>query len=239
MHTVERQRDQLAMAGIDHLPEPDLGWLRTKKSSPLGRGLGGTAQGSASDSSWNGCGGEGPCPTHPIGTVTQPPHPGPLPEGEGEASAILIPGAAPHRPRKRWPAERFGALATHPRPARPRHHRGHRSRRTVCCRHDLPPLSPLRSTSPAAPPCCNSPKPWRPPPWPSATTPALPTSQRRLVCPPSPCSPPTATRRSPGPGAATSRCIAVPDLADLTVAEGCRLPCRRSMSHQPADLEAL
>ncbi len=26
--------------------------------------------------------------------------------------AMLVPGAAPHRPRKRWPAERFGALAT-------------------------------------------------------------------------------------------------------------------------------
>ncbi|WP_342627593.1 glycosyltransferase family 9 protein [Nguyenibacter vanlangensis] len=27
--------------------------------------------------------------------------------------ALLVPGAAPHRPAKRWPAERFGALAGH------------------------------------------------------------------------------------------------------------------------------
>ncbi len=67
MHTVERQRDQLTMAGVSQFPAPDLDWLcgKNKKEPP------------------------------------------PL-EGGG---AILIPGAAPHRPRKRWPAERFGELA--------------------------------------------------------------------------------------------------------------------------------
>ncbi len=35
---------------------------------------------------------------------------GPTPPGR---IALLVPGAAPHRPAKRWPAERFGALATH------------------------------------------------------------------------------------------------------------------------------
>ncbi len=36
----------------------------------------------------------------------------PLPEGlEGRPFALLIPGSAPHRPRKRWPADRYAALA--------------------------------------------------------------------------------------------------------------------------------
>lgn len=67
MHTFERQREQLRMAGIDHFPVPDLGWL-----------------------------------THPAG-----------PFALREPYALLIPGAAAHRPAKRWPAERFGALARH------------------------------------------------------------------------------------------------------------------------------
>lgn len=67
MHTLERQRDQLAMAGIDHFPSPELEWL-----------------------------------------TNRPPR-FDLPE----RYAMLAPGAAPHRPAKRWPAERFGALGKH------------------------------------------------------------------------------------------------------------------------------
>ena len=63
MHTLERQREQLAMAGITAFPPPDLSWL--------------------------------------AGTIALPPRP----------YALLVPGAAPHRPRKRWPAARFGELA--------------------------------------------------------------------------------------------------------------------------------
>jgi len=63
MHTVERQRDQLAAAGITAFPAPDLGWL----------------------------------------TACGPVLPAPY--------AVLVPGSAPHRPEKRWPAERFGELA--------------------------------------------------------------------------------------------------------------------------------
>ncbi|NHN89059.1 glycosyltransferase family 9 protein [Acetobacter conturbans] len=65
MHTRTRQRDQLRMAGIPDVPEPDLGWL--------------TAGG----------------PILPV------------------PYAVLVPGAAPHRPGKRWPAQRYGALAQH------------------------------------------------------------------------------------------------------------------------------
>ena len=63
MHTIERQRDQLAMAGIPGSPAAGLGWLR------------GTAA----------------------------PMSGPY--------ALIVPGAAPHRPGKRWPACRFAGLA--------------------------------------------------------------------------------------------------------------------------------
>ena len=62
MHTIARQRDQLAMAGVPAGPRADLSWL----------------------------------------------HGGPLVEAP---FAVLAPGAAAHRPGKRWPVQRFGALA--------------------------------------------------------------------------------------------------------------------------------
>ncbi len=64
MHTLERQRDQLEMAGITQFPAPELGWLATSRDG-----------------------------------------------AKSTVYSVLIPGAAPHRPRKRWPAERFGGLA--------------------------------------------------------------------------------------------------------------------------------
>ena len=67
MHTFERQREQLGLAGIRQFPAPDLGWLG-----------GGKAR-------------------------FEPPRP----------YALLVPGAAAHRPAKRWSVERFGALARH------------------------------------------------------------------------------------------------------------------------------
>jgi ADP-heptose:LPS heptosyltransferase len=65
MHTVERQREQLEMAGIRHFPEPDLAWLDAD--------------------------------------VTR--------FGLPERFWLMVPGASPGRPRKRWPEERFAALA--------------------------------------------------------------------------------------------------------------------------------
>ena len=64
MHTVERQREQLAMAGITTFPSPATGWLTGD----------------------------------PVPALPTP-------------YALLVPGAAPHRPRKRWPAPHFAALA--------------------------------------------------------------------------------------------------------------------------------
>ena len=63
LHTIHRQRDQLAMAGVPPGPPADLAWL----------------------------------------VADAPDVPTPF--------ALLVPGAAPHRPAKRWPADRFGALA--------------------------------------------------------------------------------------------------------------------------------
>jgi ADP-heptose:LPS heptosyltransferase len=65
LHTIDRQREQLRMAGIERFPEPELGWL----DADLARFA--------------------------------------LPE----RFAVLVPGAAPSRPGKRWPADRFAALA--------------------------------------------------------------------------------------------------------------------------------
>lgn len=62
MHTIERQAEQLAMAGIESVPPPDLSWAE--------------------------------------GDVSRFGLPGRF--------ALICPGGAPHRPAKRWPAERFG-----------------------------------------------------------------------------------------------------------------------------------
>ncbi len=58
-----------------------------KKPSPSGRGLGGTAQGSAGGSPWNGSGGEG---STWIEVGRTAPHPDPLPKGEGACRSPLL-----------------------------------------------------------------------------------------------------------------------------------------------------
>jgi ADP-heptose:LPS heptosyltransferase len=65
MHTVERQREQLEMAGIRRFPPPKVDWLDAD-----------------------------------LGPFALPPR-----------FALLVPGASPGRPGKRWPAERYGELA--------------------------------------------------------------------------------------------------------------------------------
>lgn len=65
MHTIERQAEQLAMAGIAETPAPDLSWAEGDLS---GFGL-------------------------------------------AERFVMMVPGAAAHRPAKRWPAENYAALA--------------------------------------------------------------------------------------------------------------------------------
>lgn len=65
MHTIERQRDQLHLAGVEDFPLPDLSWL-TESATPA------------------------------------------LPR----VFAMLVPGAAPSRPAKRWPVAHFAELAT-------------------------------------------------------------------------------------------------------------------------------
>jgi ADP-heptose:LPS heptosyltransferase len=67
LHTVERQADQLAMAGITEIPAPDLSFAATDLSRFA------------------------------------------LPD----VFALIVPGGAAHRPAKRWPADRFAALANH------------------------------------------------------------------------------------------------------------------------------
>lgn len=65
MHTVERQAEQLAMAGLDDTPPPSLAWL---------------------DADIEDLGLDG-------------------------AYVLLVPGGSAHRPGKRWPAERYAAVA--------------------------------------------------------------------------------------------------------------------------------
>tara|TARA_B100000513_G_scaffold148283_1_gene68977 strand:- start:146 stop:1144 length:999 start_codon:yes stop_codon:yes gene_type:complete len=69
MHTFERQAEQLAMAGIDQVPPPNLSFAT--RAADLSRFA--------------------------------------LPRPYG----LLAPGGAAHRPAKRWPADRFAALAAH------------------------------------------------------------------------------------------------------------------------------
>ncbi|TCS60661.1 glycosyltransferase family 9 protein [Varunaivibrio sulfuroxidans] len=73
MHTVDRQREQLAMAGIADVPPGDVSWARMAV-----KGIAGSAAAHFAVSS---------------------------------PFALLVPGGAPHRPEKRWPADRFAELA--------------------------------------------------------------------------------------------------------------------------------
>ncbi len=65
MHTVDRQAEQLSMAGIDRTPPPSLRWLDAEVDE---FGLGGDY-------------------------------------------VLLVPGGSAHRPGKRWPADRYAAIA--------------------------------------------------------------------------------------------------------------------------------
>jgi ADP-heptose:LPS heptosyltransferase len=65
MHTIERQAEQLEMAGIYKTPLPDLSWATTDLSR----------------------------------------------FDLDNHFALLVPGGAPHRPEKRWPAEKYAELA--------------------------------------------------------------------------------------------------------------------------------
>jgi ADP-heptose:LPS heptosyltransferase len=64
LHTVERQADQLHMAGIETVPQPDISMIDADLSA----------------------------------------------FGLPERYALVVPGSAPHRPEKRWPAERYAEL---------------------------------------------------------------------------------------------------------------------------------
>lgn len=67
MHTIERQAEQLQMAGLKPILDPDLSWVVDASEQ----------------------------------FSLTPPY------------ALICPGGAPHRPAKRWPADRFGALCCH------------------------------------------------------------------------------------------------------------------------------
>jgi ADP-heptose:LPS heptosyltransferase len=80
-HTVERQRGQLLAAGIGTFPAADLEWL---------------VSGAHPDVLRAALAADVPADQEPASR---------------RAIALLVPGASPHRPEKRWPAEHFGALA--------------------------------------------------------------------------------------------------------------------------------
>lgn len=65
MHSIERQREQLAMAGLDDVPPTDLSWVEA----------------------------------------------GIVRFGLPARFVLLVPGGAAHRPAKRWPVDRYAALA--------------------------------------------------------------------------------------------------------------------------------
>jgi len=74
MHTLDRQREQLALAGINQVPSPNVDWMTRTLNKPLD--------------------------TVNADNLA-------LPERYG----LIVPGGSPHRPDKRWPADRFADLA--------------------------------------------------------------------------------------------------------------------------------
>jgi ADP-heptose:LPS heptosyltransferase len=65
MHSIVRQNEQMAMAGIDDVPDTDLTWVTARIDR----------------------------------------------FGLADRFCLLVPGGAPHRPAKRWPADSYGALS--------------------------------------------------------------------------------------------------------------------------------
>ena len=106
MHTLERQREQLEMAGIGSFPPPATDWLECAEldialSARLFSPVGVQAKPGHDEENWDPAGRR----ADGLDLVAQT---APAPS---RGAALLIPGAAPHRPRKRWPAGHFGELA--------------------------------------------------------------------------------------------------------------------------------
>jgi ADP-heptose:LPS heptosyltransferase len=89
MHTLERQAQQLQAAGIwpdaptapGQAPPPDIAWMLRLAPGP------------------------------PPEALAERPGPPPEALAKGRPLALLVPGAAPRRPAKLWPADRFADLA--------------------------------------------------------------------------------------------------------------------------------
>jgi len=130
MHTLDRQREQLEMAGITDFPPPELGWLvgdagRFGLPRPFALLVPGASP-HRPGKRWP-ADGYGALAAHLVRVGLTPVILGTAAEAEIAASirrlcrhaidprpfALLVPGASPHRPGKRWPADGYGALAAH------------------------------------------------------------------------------------------------------------------------------
>jgi ADP-heptose:LPS heptosyltransferase len=104
-HSLDNLRDQLAVAGVIVGAMPDVSWLKEE-----GAGDWGLEAGSVVPPPLRGRLGGGALDIAPSSS-SPPPNPPRKGEGLPVPYALLIPGGAAHRPEKRWPADRYAALA--------------------------------------------------------------------------------------------------------------------------------
>ena len=94
LHTVDRQREQLAIAGITAVPDPNLDWLVADVSRFSFAQKTNVILSAAKD------------------PEDRDPSVATLPQDDNKGFVLLVPGGSAHRPEKRWPANYFATLAT-------------------------------------------------------------------------------------------------------------------------------
>lgn len=91
LHTIDRQKQQLQIAGIADVQAPDISWLKGKGADEILE----VARGQQTESALSGA---------PL--RAEEPR-----AGNNTKYALLVPGGSAHRPAKRWPGERYAELA--------------------------------------------------------------------------------------------------------------------------------
>jgi ADP-heptose:LPS heptosyltransferase len=109
LHTLDRLAQQMRLAGIDETPAPDVSWLQAEIDTLLSRHCEERSDAAIHADSQS-------IATTPSAMASR-----------NDKLILFVPGGAPHRPAKRWPAEHYAELARRlippsssaPKPKRP------------------------------------------------------------------------------------------------------------------------
>jgi ADP-heptose:LPS heptosyltransferase len=93
LHTLDRLAQQMRLAGIDETPAPDVSWLQAEIDTLLSRHCEERSDAAIHADSQS-------IATTPSAMASR-----------NDKLILFVPGGAPHRPAKRWPAEHYAELA--------------------------------------------------------------------------------------------------------------------------------